>query len=419
MPRILILEDERVVARDLQGILTALGYDTSLAASGEEAIGIAKRDQPDLALVDIHLAGALDGIETAQALRQQLDLGIVYLTAHGDEHTLERAEATEPLGFLVKPFAEPTLRATLQMAVLKAGIERRNRVEQRWRTTVLDQLTVGLLTTDATGTVKMMNALAQSLAGWSEQEALGKNITEVLVLRCGDRPVTNDLLKAGLEGLWENSPLQILTLAAASGSETQVENRVSVIQDEDEHIVGLSFVIWPASKGRTAETEAPVDTNEPECDPVTGLPGRAQAIAGLLAARPGQGKYFSAIFMLDRYYLTARKYGTSIADEVFTYYGTYLAQEVQAVPHYCGIFRWTGPCFLAIFGPWDSMVVAQREIARCTRVKLVEEFQVSSHTVLLPVSASVKLFAIFDNPMDNLINQIDSFVATLTKAEEF
>jgi CheY-like chemotaxis protein len=126
MPRVLILEDEKVVARDLQTILGAIGYETSMAGSGEEALEVAERDQPDLALVDIHLAGTLDGIETAQRLRQRMDLAVVYLTAYADEQTLDRAKATEPCGYLVKPFDENTLRATLRMAVHKGGIERSN-----------------------------------------------------------------------------------------------------------------------------------------------------------------------------------------------------------------------------------------------------------------------------------------------------
>ncbi|HEV2473489.1 MAG TPA: response regulator, partial [Chthonomonadales bacterium] len=96
MPRVLVLEDERLVARDIQSTLAAAGYETSLAASGEEAIEVARRERPDLALVDIRLAGKLDGIETARALRQELELPVVYLTAHSDEETLERAKATEP-----------------------------------------------------------------------------------------------------------------------------------------------------------------------------------------------------------------------------------------------------------------------------------------------------------------------------------
>ena len=103
MARVLILKDE-LVARDIQSTLDGAGYQTSLATSGEEAIEIARRDQPDLALVDIRLAGAMDGIETARALRQELGSPVADLTAHSDEETLERAKGTEPFGYLVKPF---------------------------------------------------------------------------------------------------------------------------------------------------------------------------------------------------------------------------------------------------------------------------------------------------------------------------
>ena len=98
MARVLILEDEKLVARDIQSTLSNAGYETSLASSGEDALALAREDRPDLALVDIRLAGTLDGIETASALRRELEIPVVYLTAHSDEDTLERAKATEPLG---------------------------------------------------------------------------------------------------------------------------------------------------------------------------------------------------------------------------------------------------------------------------------------------------------------------------------
>ena len=108
--------------------LGTLGYEISTAASGEDAIEVARRDRPDVALVDIHLAGKLDGIETAEALRKDLDVPVVYLTAHSDEETLERAKATGPSGYLVKPFDATTLQTTVRMAVHEGSYERRHRV---------------------------------------------------------------------------------------------------------------------------------------------------------------------------------------------------------------------------------------------------------------------------------------------------
>jgi len=417
MARILILEDERVVARDLQAILTRYGYDTCMAASGEEALGIVKRDQPDVALVDIHLAGSLDGIETAQALRQQTDVGIVYLTAHGDEQTLERAEATEPLGYLVKPFSEPTLKATLQMAVLKAGVERRNRSEREWRTGVLDRLTVGLITADAAGSIRMMNARAQRLSGWSEGEASGKKLLDVLILRNSERTVvTADLLKAALHGEEQQSGEGALTLVPRSGGEMAVEYGVSPVQNEEAQVVGASFVFWPT---HPEPGELPPDSSgDQEWDATTGLPGRAQAKTALQMAQRAKTKLFAALFVLERYHRTSRRYGLATADDVLTYYCTFLVQEIQGSPHCSGLYRWAGPSFLALLGPWDSLSIAQREIARFTRLKLVEEFQANSRTVLLPVSAALKVLPVDDVALDKLVSQLDSFLAMQSKIDD-
>jgi len=415
MPRVLILEDERVVARDLEGILGQLGYETSLAASGEDALAEVKRERPDLALVDIHLDGALDGIETAQAMRQ-MDVPVVYLTAHSDDHTLERAKSTEPLAYLVKPFSEPSLRATVQMAVHKAGIERQNRKEDQWRCAVLDQLTVALLATDPAGRVTTLNARAQALTGWSEAEALGKNVTDVLVLSKDDGPsVTQTLVNQASGGGRESTPAR-LHLTPKSGAKKEVECRASPLFDAGEQLAGLSFVFGPQRQGEPEEPPDPAapETAEPEFDRVTGLPGRSQAMAALQAAHKDEAKLFAALFVLDRYHSTARRYGNATADEVLTYYCTFLAQEVQAAPTCRGLFRWTGPCFLAIFGPWDSLQIAQREISRCTRVRLVEDFTTSSHSVLLPVSATIKVFPLDEAP-PTVTEQMDAFMEAQTK----
>jgi signal transduction histidine kinase len=123
--KILIVEDEIVVARDLENQLRALGYVVSgTAASGEEAVTLAKQAAPDLVLMDIRLQGRLDGIAAADEIRKRLQLPVVYLTAHADDSTVRRARATEPFGYLLKPFEERELRITLEMALYKHRAER-------------------------------------------------------------------------------------------------------------------------------------------------------------------------------------------------------------------------------------------------------------------------------------------------------
>lgn len=122
--RILVVEDERIVALDLTATLEDLGYVVvGTAATAAEARAEALRTVPDLVLMDVRLAGDVDGIELAGGLRNELDVPIVFLTANADDETLRRALGTTPAGFLTKPFSEPTLRSTIEVALVKHSAE--------------------------------------------------------------------------------------------------------------------------------------------------------------------------------------------------------------------------------------------------------------------------------------------------------
>jgi diguanylate cyclase (GGDEF)-like protein/PAS domain S-box-containing protein len=116
--RILVVEDERIVALNLQQRLTKLGYDVpAIVASGEQALEQVESLRPDLVLMDINIEGRMDGIETARNIPSELDIPVVYLTAYSEDATLERARDTKPYGYLVKPFSERALHATIQMVL--------------------------------------------------------------------------------------------------------------------------------------------------------------------------------------------------------------------------------------------------------------------------------------------------------------
>ena len=112
--QILIVEDERIIARDLQQTLQELGYDAwGVASSAQEAITLASERIPDIVLMDIRLKGATDGIETAAVLRERFNVPIIFLTAHADAATLNRAKRVEPHGYLVKPVKTDELRSAM------------------------------------------------------------------------------------------------------------------------------------------------------------------------------------------------------------------------------------------------------------------------------------------------------------------
>lgn len=140
-PRIAVVDDEMIVAKDLECILLRLGYEVSgTAPSGQEAIAMANSLKPDLVLMDIRLRGELDGIEAARQIQHQLDVPIVYVTAYADEATLERARETHPYGYLVKPVQENALRSTVSIALNRHRAERQTRMSLKRQRALLDAL---------------------------------------------------------------------------------------------------------------------------------------------------------------------------------------------------------------------------------------------------------------------------------------
>jgi two-component system, NtrC family, response regulator AtoC len=137
-PTLMIVEDEIILAMELEEKLADMGYRVvGRVASGEEALKKAGELLPDLVVMDIRLDGGLDGIETAKLLRKKYFVPVVYLTAYTDEKTLQRAKLTEPFGYLVKPYSERELRTTVEMSLHKASMERRLREsEERFRTVI-------------------------------------------------------------------------------------------------------------------------------------------------------------------------------------------------------------------------------------------------------------------------------------------
>jgi CheY-like chemotaxis protein len=122
--RILIVEDEHIVAMGIKRMLKSLGYTvTGVASSGEDAISKAESTFPDVVLMDIMLKGDMDGVEAAREIRDKFDVPVVYLTAYSDSKILERAKRTEPFGYIIKPFDEKDLHSSIEVALHRARKE--------------------------------------------------------------------------------------------------------------------------------------------------------------------------------------------------------------------------------------------------------------------------------------------------------
>jgi len=204
---ILIVEDNNIVMLELKDRLEEMGYSVAAtASSGFDAIKKAELLHPDLILMDIRLKGDMDGIDTSANIRKNMDIPIIYLTAHADDNTLQRAKITEPYGYIIKPFEERELNTTLEMALYKHAMEKKLRESEHWLSATLKSIGDALIATDSNGIIKLINPIAAELTGWNLTDAFGRNIEEVFILndenhyKVPENPVITTLNNGSIEG---------------------------------------------------------------------------------------------------------------------------------------------------------------------------------------------------------------------------
>jgi len=162
--KILVVEDESIVAMDIKHRLESMGYIVpAITSSGEEAVKKTAETNPDLVLMDIVLKGEMDGIDAAQQIKDNLDIPVVYLTAYSDEKTLKRAKITGPFGYIIKPFEDRELHSAIEIALYKHEMESKLKENEKWLSTTLESIGDAVITTDKNGCITFMNPIAQNL----------------------------------------------------------------------------------------------------------------------------------------------------------------------------------------------------------------------------------------------------------------
>lgn len=148
--RILIVEDEAIIAMEIENQLQSLGYEvTSIVDTGEKAIANAELDKPDFILMDIRIKGEMDGIEAAEVIRNKFGIPVIFSTAYLDEERIERAKITMPFGYVLKPIQERDLRVTIEMALFVSKVDRkRAKAEKRFRT-IFEEAPLGVALIDS------------------------------------------------------------------------------------------------------------------------------------------------------------------------------------------------------------------------------------------------------------------------------
>jgi PAS domain S-box-containing protein len=255
--KILVVEDESIVAMDIKHRAEGLGYSvTGITPSGEGAIKKASETVPDLVLMDIVLKGDMDGVEAAQKIRDTLDIPVVYLTAYSDEKTLKRAKVTEPFGYIIKPFEDRELHSAVEVALYKHKMESKLKESEKWLSTTLESIGDAVIATDENGLIKFMNPVAKQITGWGEEEAMGKTLNEVFnIIKEGsgvpvDDPVANVIEKNQIMEL--NEPTLLIT---KDGSKVPIDDSSAPIRDKAGNIIGVALVFRDITERRKTEKE--------------------------------------------------------------------------------------------------------------------------------------------------------------------
>jgi len=250
--KILIVEDEALVALDLRQALEEFGLEVvGTAASADEALAVVENTQPDLALMDINLHGSINGIQTARILHDPFGVPAVFLTSYGDDATMEKATRESPYGYLIKPFNPRELKATLQIALRNARADSDLCRSNRTLSAAVDGTFEALFMISTTGHVQFMNRAAEQLTGILRPNAMGRSIFEILDLQDqSGRPALFPHLakERSIESFG-------LSLKTAARKIVLVDMAISTLLDNDE---GLKrYVLSLRDAGKRISLEAP------------------------------------------------------------------------------------------------------------------------------------------------------------------
>ena len=225
--KVLVVEDEGLIARDIASRLEALGHEVvGIASTAEEALE--KAPAAEIVLMDIRIDGPTDGVSAAAQIRERYHVPVIFLTAHADRATLDRAKLAEPFGYIVKPLAHASLHTSLEIAVYKHRMDRRLEEREAWLRTTLSSVAEAVIVTDAGGRILMMNHAAETLTGWIQPQAEGQPVSKVVQLidsesgAPADDPVPLAILRDAPVALGRN-----VQLLARGGRQMMVEGSVA------------------------------------------------------------------------------------------------------------------------------------------------------------------------------------------------
>jgi hypothetical protein len=256
--KVLVVEDEGLIALDIAGRLEAMGHEVlGPASTAEEAIAAA--GSADIVLMDIRVDGQRDGIEAATEIRAQHHIPVIFLTAHADRATLDRAKQAGPFGYIVKPLGPASLQTGIEMAIAKHRVERLLEEREVWLRAAIACIADGAVVANREGRVRLMNRAAEQLTGWTQAQAEGQPVEKVVHLTDIDSGEELDPLPVALV---RDSAVEFdrrCRLISRDGRELEVEGSVAPVHgpspSREENLLGAVMTFRDAGARRWEERQ--------------------------------------------------------------------------------------------------------------------------------------------------------------------
>lgn len=298
--RVLIVEDDRIVASDLRTTLERLGHTVSGPAwTGESALALAEKRQPDLALIDIRLSGGeLDGIALAVKLRRRFGIPVIFLSGYSEDAIYERAREATPAGYLRKPFSDGELAACLEAAMERERTQRAHRQRTEALEHLVEALEDAVIVSELDGKITLMNAAAEAITGWTISEATGKSLRVVAPLLAAEPSPLEKISAPSKSG----KAFRTMRLQRRAGEVIVVEERSAPIHSESGEPVGLiSILRLPVAKSEPNPATATSPPSPTGNEPPSRGPAMAKAtelsrkpefraLLGPRASKPGENE---------------------------------------------------------------------------------------------------------------------------------